>query len=258
MDVTFETSKGRLFTIEIGYFDTVHEIKEKIHKYEGYPVSSQKLIFNGRELSDDGNTEHYDILQGSHIHLAVNEPAEVEHHVKEEDATTPVNVVVLISVSKRRLSLQVDAEETVGRLKERIFDAEGIPVNRLVLFYGSIEMQDHRTLADYGVRERIEVSVVVRPLVSTPTSLSKKLKVMVVPKCSTKKIPVEVNASDNVGELRKELQKLQGQLDFDLPTEGFFFIYKQNVMDDDRSFRWHDVRQGDTIEIFNGSVTGGS
>ncbi|WRX25899.1 hypothetical protein QQP08_018386 [Theobroma cacao] len=43
---------------------------------------------------------------------------------------------------------------------------------------------------------------------------------MVLPKCGTKKIPVEVNASDNVAELRKELQKLQQRLQFHLPQEG--------------------------------------
>ena len=86
----------------------------------------------------------------------------------------------------------------------------------------------------------------------------KKLRVMVLPKCGTRKIPVEVNAGDNVGELRKELAKIQQRFQLNLPQDGYFFIYKQNVMDDDRSFRWHRVDYGDTIEIFNGSVSGGS
>ena len=86
----------------------------------------------------------------------------------------------------------------------------------------------------------------------------KKLRVMVLPKCWTRKIPVEVNAGDNVGELRKELAKIQQRFQLKLPQDGYFYIYKQNVMDDDRSFRWHRVDHGDTIEIFNGSVSGGS
>ncbi|ESQ38072.1 hypothetical protein EUTSA_v10029386mg, partial [Eutrema salsugineum] len=91
--------------------------------------------------------------------------------------------------------------------------------------------------------------------VSNNNSNPKKLRVMVLPKCGTRKIPVEVNASDNVGELRKELAKIQQRFQVSLPQEGYFFIHKQNVMDDDWSFRWH---RGDTIEIFNGSVSGGS
>ena len=86
----------------------------------------------------------------------------------------------------------------------------------------------------------------------------KKLRVMVLPKSGTRKIPVDVNAGDNVGELRKELAKIQQRFQLSLPQEGYFFIYKQNVMDENRSFRWHRVDQGDTIEIFNGSVSGGS
>jgi len=58
--------------------------------------------------------------------------------------------------------------------------------------------------------------------------------------------------------LRNELEKLQQRVNFQLPPEGYFFIYKQNVMEERESFLWHNVRNGDSIEIFNGSVTGGS
>ncbi|XP_048604959.1 ubiquitin domain-containing protein 7SL RNA1-like [Brassica napus] len=87
---------------------------------------------------------------------------------------------------------------------------------------------------------------------------TKKLRVMVSLKCGTRKFPVEVNACDKVGELRKELANIQQRFRFNLPQEGYFFIHKQNVMGDDRSFRWHRVDHGDNIDIFNGSVSGGS
>lgn len=257
MDVIFETSRGRNFTIEIGFFDTVLEIKEKVQRYEGYPVSSQKLVFKGQELLDDRDTEHYEILQGSRLQLIVVAETDDGRQVKIEDSGR-IHVIVKIPISKRQLSLEVDVMDSVSRMKERIQECEGFPVNRFALFYGSIEMQDTRVLAEYGVAEHSEVNVVVRPCPPAATSASKKLKLLVLPKCGTKKIPVEVNASDNVSELRKELQRLHAHLQFHLPSEGYFFIYKQNVMDDDRTFRWHDVRPGDTIEIFNGSVTGGS
>ncbi|KAJ8470380.1 hypothetical protein OPV22_024723 [Ensete ventricosum] len=267
MDVFFETSNGKHFSIEIGFFDTVLEIKEKVQKYEGFPVSTQKLVFNGQELEDDRDTEYYDILQNSRIHLALADqdsappppppPAKLDAHPR-------VNVVVNATVSKRQLTLDADATDAVGQLKARIQDLEGIPASRFVLFHGGAELQDHQTLADCGVADDPEVSLVVRPFPPSPPSSSaplqgsKKLRLMVLPKCGTKKVPVDVNASDNVSELRKELQRLYGVFNFHLPTDGYFFIYKQNVMDEDKSFRWHDVKQGDTIEIFNGSVTGGS
>lgn len=135
---------------------------------------------------------------------------------------------------------------------------EGIPVNRMVLYWRGRELQDSRSLRDCELPDRSEIDVGIKPLPAASGSGSKRLKLMVMSKCGTKKVPVEVNPLDNVGELRKELEKLDQRFQFHLPPEGYFFIYKQNVMDDDRSFRWHHVGQGDTVEIFNGCVTGGS
>jgi ubiquitin C len=42
---------------------------------------------------------------------------------------------------------------------------------------------------------------------------------MVLPKSGTKKIPLEMNASDNVGELRKELEKLNQRLQSNQPIK---------------------------------------
>ena len=95
-------------------------------------------------------------------------------------------------------------------------------------------------------------------MVATSGSSKNKLKVMVQPKFGNSKIPMEVSPTDNVRKLKKELQKLQQRLHFHLPPEGFFFIYDRDIMDEDRSFRWHGVAHGDTIEIFNGSISGGS
>lgn len=260
MDVIFETSEGRQFTIEIGFFDTVLEIKEKIMKYEGYPVASQTLLFKEKVMADDGDTELYEILQGSKVQLVLE--AEPGNCVKTEE---PVRVLLTINVAmaKKTFTLECDVMDSVGRLRERIQESEGIPLNKISLYVGSSEMQDNRVLADYGVTDNSEVNVVIRPFLPAPGVGvggvgQKKMKLLVLTKCGTKKIPVEVNPCDNVSELRKELQRLHGSVHFHLPPEGYFFIFKQNVMDDDRTFRWHDVRPGDTIEIFNGSVTGGS
>ncbi|XP_010529364.1 PREDICTED: uncharacterized protein LOC104806256 [Tarenaya hassleriana] len=201
MDVFFESQRGLQFSIEVGYFDTVLEIKEKIDKYQRIPVSKQTLIFDGRILQDDHNVEQCQILQNSRIQLLVSSSdrdrkRDSQAFVKTEQSPPP--------------SDGTDA------------------VNGQDSSYGTVT-----------------------------TKKTKKMRVMVLTKCGKRKIPVEVNGTDKVGELRKELSKVRQRFQFSLPQEGYFFIYKQNVMDDDQSFRWHGVDHGDTIEIFNGSVSGG-
>ncbi|GKV41726.1 hypothetical protein SLEP1_g49224 [Rubroshorea leprosula] len=263
MDVIFEPQRGRPFSIEVGFFDTVLEIKEKVQKYQGIPVSRQTLVFKGQVLQDDRDVEYCELLQNSHVQLVVA-PEPDKPQIKAEPLSPPpakkIQLKINIPSSKTSVPLEMDVTDTVLRLKEKIHEMESVPANRVVVQSSGTELQDHRFLRDFELPENAEIDVNIRPLPS-PTSSgtgSKKLKLMVLPKSGPNKIPVEVNPSDNVSELRKELQKLQSRLQLHLPPEGYFFIYKQNVMDDDRSFRWHQVGQGDTIEIFNGSVTGGS
>ncbi|XXG73363.1 hypothetical protein AAC387_Pa07g2295 [Persea americana] len=256
MDVVFETSKGRQFAIEVGFFDTVLEMKEKIQKYEGFPVSQQTLVFKDQVMVDDRDTEFYEIIQGSHIRLFI-ESETIKPTMIEEPSK--IHLTLRIPASKRQFSIDVDATCSVAQLKERIHEMEGIPSSRLVLLIsGNTELQDHRSLSDYGIFDDSDVNVIFKPFPPPTQPPLRRLKVTVQSMCGTKKVPVEVNASDNVSELRKELERLHQNNHLHLPKDGYFFICKQNVMEDDRTFRWHDVRQGDVIEIFNGSVTGGS
>ncbi|KAK4411856.1 Ubiquitin domain-containing protein 7SL RNA1 [Sesamum angolense] len=264
MDVIFQPSRGSPFYIEVGYFDTVLEIKEKIQKDQSIPISKQTLIFNGNILQDELNVHNSEILDRSRIHLLV--ASDAGSHPTKSDELSPSKIQLLLKMpsSKLGIALEMDVNETIRRLKEKIQEMEGVPINRLAVHANGIELHDHKSMQDCELSDNSEIDVAVRssPITTTTSRSSsgnmnngsRKLRIVVVTKCGAEKIPVEVNSSDNVGELRKKLQKLK----LDLPQEGYFFIYKQNVMDDDRSFRWHHVCQGDTIEIFSGSVSGGS
>ncbi|KAL1327620.1 hypothetical protein AAHE18_13G314500 [Arachis hypogaea] len=266
MDVYFDIQRGRTFCIEIGYFDSVLEIKEKVHKYQGIPVAKQTLFFNGHILQDDGDVWKYDILNNSHIQLVVadSDKSPIAGMIKIED----VHLNLKIASFKAHVPVEMNVTDSVLKLKEKIQEMEGVSTNKILLHATGIELHDHQLLKDCDISDKSEIDVSLRPSPTTSAvassrgsgsgNASKKLKLMVLPNTETNKIPVEVNASDNVRELRKELQKLHQNLQFHLPQENYFFIYKQNVMDDNMSFRSHDVVQGDTIEIFNGSVTGGS
>ncbi|XP_057450298.1 ubiquitin domain-containing protein 7SL RNA1-like [Lotus japonicus] len=272
MDVIFVVPRGKPFSIEVGYFDTVIEIKEKVQKYQGIPISRQTLIFKGQVLPDDGDVWKCEILHKSRIQLLVTPESDKKPvKVKTEEFSSPTKIQKLAKVKTEELhvSYEMDVNDTVLKLKDKIHDIEHVSKNNLVLHKAGTELHDHQFLRDCDVSDNSEIDVSVRassamvPTTSAATGTgvgggggeSKKLKLKILPQSGTEKIPIEVNASDNVGELRKELQKLQQRLQFDLP-QSYFFIHKQDVMYDDRSFRWHQVGQGDTIEIFSGSVTG--
>ncbi|KAK9076987.1 hypothetical protein SSX86_005322 [Deinandra increscens subsp. villosa] len=286
MDLFFDAEKGISFTVEVGYFDTIQEIKEKVTKYHGIPVHEQTLKFDGKTLPDDLNIHTSDILDGSHLKLITATATEPQQSpqtttkVKTEDTPSPSSCssshkMIKLHLKPFGITIELDTNDPVLKIKEKTNEAEGIPIGRMVVYANGIELHDHKSLHDCQLADGSEVELTVKPptpptppppMITHPPSLcglnmgllAKKMKVYVMSKCG-EKISLEVNGSSNVGELRKELEKVRNQgVGFRIPEEGYFFIYKQNVMEEDHSFRWHRVGHGDTIEIFNGCVTGGS
>ena len=126
-------------------------------------------------------------------------------------------------------------------------------------------MEDAKALADYDppADGTMEVCAVVRQPPAAAAAgggngaRNNQQRIAVKVKFGARAVALEVGATDVVRDLRKEVERLR------LPVRdgggGYFFVYKQNVMDEDRTLRWHEVKNGDTIEIFfNGTVTGGA
>ncbi|XP_039024847.1 ubiquitin domain-containing protein 7SL RNA1-like [Hibiscus syriacus] len=259
MDVIFETQSGKAFSIEVDFFDTVLEIKGKVQKYEGTPVDNQTLIFNGQVLQNERDVEYCEILQYSRIQLRVAPASDIKNK-QQRRSSSPLKEVQLNAdtpLSESSFPFEIDDHDMALLIST---DAELRDI-KVVLQSSGAELHGDMSPGDCMLTENDNVDVNIKKKVS-PTAAaltgaamatrgSKKMKLWVLPMYGTKKIPVAMNANDNVGELRKELQKLQKKLHFDLSEEGYFFIHKQNVMEDDRSFKWHQVVEGDTIEIFN-------
>ncbi|XP_062227769.1 ubiquitin-like protein-NEDD8-like protein RUB3 [Phragmites australis] len=267
MDVTFETPRGRRFVVEVWYFATVREMKEAVHRREGIPVASQRLFYDGRELDDARDTAHYSILQGSRVLLLLpdDNPSPVP-------ATGPADVRVIVSAPAlgRSVALDLRASDTVARLKELLQDRTdgALPEARTAVFFDKAEMEDGKTLSEYDPPvDGMEVSVVVRqPPAGGGNSVgarnNQQQRMAVKVKWGAKVVALEVGAMDAVRDLRREVERVAPHLR--LPERdggggyGYFLVYKQNVMEEERTLRWHEVKNGDTIEIFNGSVTGGA
>lgn len=319
MDLQFEVTVGQIFTMEVGFFDTVLEIKEKVEKYQKIPVSKQTLVFGDNVLQDDLNVHFSEILDHSLIKLLVarTDNNGDNHDISDEksqlSSSTPptsnkIKLLVRIILSSsifKLLELEMEVTDTIKKLREKLLVHQereviggGGPVSLLIKKpNGNVELQDQSTLDEcqLGDGSEIEVTVVKRPIkTSSPTiattcsptvagppvvkrpimasslkatataSLgtvvgSRKSKITVLSNCG-KKVPVEVNLWDKVRTVRKELEKVNEQMNLDLEVlrDHYFFIFKQNVMDDNRSFRWHRVQPGDTIEAFYGTVTLGT
>ena len=68
------------------------------------------------------------------------------------------------SITSKTIALRVEGNDRVSHLKEKIFMKEGIKTESQSLIYSGKQMQDDRTLNEYGVRQDATIHLVLRLL----------------------------------------------------------------------------------------------
>ena len=66
-----KTLTGKELKINVEFNDTILIVKQKLEELEGIAPSQQRLVFNGRQLSDEKNLTEYNVIAGSYFHLVL-------------------------------------------------------------------------------------------------------------------------------------------------------------------------------------------
>ena len=69
--IKVKTLTGKEIEIDIEPDDTVARIKERVEEKEGIPPPQQRLIFGGKQMSDDKKAQDYNIEGGTVLHLVL-------------------------------------------------------------------------------------------------------------------------------------------------------------------------------------------
>lgn len=71
MMIKVKTLTGKEIEIDIEPSDSIERIKERLEEKEGIPPVQQRLIFGGKQMSDDRTAKDYNIEGGSVLHLVL-------------------------------------------------------------------------------------------------------------------------------------------------------------------------------------------
>ncbi|XP_002734500.1 polyubiquitin-C-like [Saccoglossus kowalevskii] len=172
--------KFRPFSLRIRKSKTVDDIKEMVKRREGIPSEWQQFYYNGKLLKDHFTLREQNVYDQSKVDLKLEVP----------EGVLPL---IIKTVDDDTHVIAAEMEDTIAAVKARIYDKEGIPPHQIRLVHGGINLDNNRTLREYGIESASTLHMVMRYNIMVRSFKDKTISLQVGEADSIKKIKMLVN-----------------------------------------------------------------
>ena len=217
MKIKVKSLTGKKYDLDVNYSDSIKNIKDLIREKAEIPKEKPiRLIYAGKELDDDKILDDYNISNNSTIHLV----------------TTPKTVKKLyIKINEGKiLALDFNPSDTIGNLKEKIKDEEGLDSTQYNLFLDKkLLKENNKTLEEYNISTISLIDLISKGLI----------QINIV---NDKNILIDAKLSDKVGIIKEKIKDKENII-----QSRCELIFEGKILEDNKSLDDYNINEESII-----------
>lgn len=149
---------NKLISIEVQPSDTIEGIKSVIADKKDMHVETFYLSHSGKLLANDKTVDDYGISNNNILNLHMS----IIGGGIETEGGNGTRQIFIKTLQGKTLTLEVKPEDSIGAIKQRIFEKEGIPVDQQRLVFNGKQLEDNQSVNDYNMADGCSVHLVLR------------------------------------------------------------------------------------------------
>ena len=227
---------GRLIPVKVSSADTINVLKARAHQVWDIPMNQQQFLFCGTELQDDQPISSYRVHDGDMLHLRLL-PAPATYVPKLlSDCPNHRGQIIVKTQTGEKITLDVEASETVGEVKTKIYNLKEIPVQCQQMIFSGRQLENCLTLENVTNGSTFYLITTLQD--AEPMFFVKTLTQ------SGKLISLEYDPNDTVAAVKTSVEEKEG-----IPSNQQYLMFAGKWLDDDKTLYDYSIPNGSTLYL---------